>query len=183
MGFSDMLLKLGIPYNSDEAVALAERLMGFVNDEGHKASQELAKTRGVFPLFYESIYKDSTPIRNATVTTIAPTGTLSILAGCSSGVEPIFAYVYFRNIMDGTRMAEVNPILKEELLKRGLYSDELMEKIANEGTLAHIDELPEDINRVFVSSHDVSPYYHIQMQAAFQRHCDKRGVQNGKLYP
>ncbi len=172
MGFSDMLLKLGIPYNSDEAVALAERLMAFVNDEGHKASQELAKTRGPFPLFYESIYKDSAPLRNATVTTIAPTGTLSILAGCSSGVEPIFAYVYFRNIMDGTRMAEVNPILKDILLQRGLYTEELMEKIANEGTLAHITELPEDIRHVFVSSHDVSPYYHIQMQAAFQRHCD-----------
>lgn len=172
MGFADMLLKLGVPYNSDEAVTLAEELMGFINRQGHKASEMLAQTRGAFPLFEQSIYKDGAPLRNATVTTIAPTGTLSILANCSSGVEPIFAYVYFRNIMDGTRMAEANPILKEALQAQGLYSDELMEKIAGEGTLAHIDELPKEIKQVFVSSHDVSPYYHIQMQAAFQRHCD-----------
>jgi ribonucleoside-diphosphate reductase alpha chain len=111
-------------------------------------------------------------MRNATVTTIAPTGTLSIIAGCSSGVEPIFGYVYIRNVMDGTELIEVNPILKQMLTDRGIYSDALMKKIASEGTLAHIDEIPEDIRRVFVCAHDISPEYHIRMQAAFQKYTD-----------
>ena len=172
MGFADMLLYLGVPYNSDEGVALAEKLMAFINDEGHAASTALAAQRGAFPLFAESIYKDGDPLRNGTVTTIAPTGTLSMIGGCSSGVEPVFAYVYIRNIMDGTEMLEVNPVLREKLQERGLYSDALMRKIAKEGTIAHIAEIPEDIRRVFVCAHDVSPVYHTRMQAAFQRHTD-----------
>ena len=172
MGFADMLLYLGVPYNSDEGVALAEKLMAFINAEGHAASTALAAQRGAFPLFAESIYKDGDPLRNGTVTTIAPTGTLSMIGGCSSGVEPVFAYVYIRNIMDGTEMLEVNPVLREKLQERGLYSDALMRKIAKEGTIAHIAEIPEDIRRVFVCAHDVSPVYHTRMQAAFQRHTD-----------
>jgi ribonucleoside-diphosphate reductase alpha chain len=172
MGWADMLLYLGIPYNSEEAVSLADRLMKFITERGRKASAELAKTRGAFPLFEESIYKDGEPLRNATVTTIAPTGTLSIIAGVSSGVEPVFSYVYIRNVMDSTEMLEVNPVLKDLLEKRGLYSDRLMRKIAEEGTIAHIEEIPEDIRRVFVSAHDISPLYHIKMQAAFQNYTD-----------
>ena len=172
MGFADMLLYLGVPYNSDEGVALAEKLMAFINAEGHAASTALAAQRGAFPLFAESIYKDGDLLRNGTVTTIAPTGTLSMIGGCSSGVEPVFAYVYIRNIMDGTEMLEVNPVLREKLQERGLYSDALMRKIAKEGTIAHIAEIPEDIRRVFVCAHDVSPVYHTRMQAAFQRHTD-----------
>lgn len=172
MGWADMLLLLGVPYNSEEAAALGERLMGFITETGREMSRELAKTRGAFPLFSESIYQDGEPLRNATITTIAPTGTLSLLAGCSSGVEPVFAYVYIRNIMDGTEMIEVNPILKERLKKSGLYSDELMRRIASEGTIAHIEELPEELRRVFVSAHDITPEYHIKMQAAFQRKTD-----------
>ncbi|MDD4546017.1 MAG: vitamin B12-dependent ribonucleotide reductase [Oscillospiraceae bacterium] len=172
MGWADMLLHIRIPYNSDEAVALAHRLMEFVTSEGRRASIELAKTRGAFPLFSQSIYKDGEPLRNATITTIAPTGTLSILAGVSSGVEPVFSYVYIRNVMDETEMLEVNTILKELLVERGLYTDELMKKIAEHGTLAHIEELPEDIRTVFVSAHDISPLDHIKMQAAFQDHTD-----------
>ena len=172
MGFADMLLYLGVPYNSDEGVALAEKLMAFINAEGHAASTTLAAQRGAFPLFAESIYKDGDLLRNGTVTTIAPTGTLSMIGGCSSGVEPVFAYVYIRNIMDGTEMLEVNPVLREKLQERGLYSDALMRKIAKEGTIAHIAEIPEDIRRVFVCAHDVSPVYHTRMQAAFQRHTD-----------
>ena len=167
MGFADMLLYLGVPYNSDEGVALAEKLMAFINAEGHAASTALAAQRGAFPLFAESIYKDGDLLRNGTVTTIAPTGTLSMIGGCSSGVEPVFAYVYIRNIMDGTEMLEVNPVLREKLQERGLYSDALMRKIAKEGTIAHIAEIPEDIRRVFVCAHDVSPVYHTRMQAAF----------------
>ena len=172
MGWADMLLYLGIPYNSEEAVALADRLMKFVLGCGRRASAELAKTRGAFPLFEQSIYKDGPPLRNATVTTIAPTGTLSIIAGVSSGIEPVFSYVYIRNVMDGTEMLEVNPVLEVVLKKRELYSDELMRRIAEEGTIAHFEEIPEDIRRVFVSAHDISPLYHIKMQAAFQNHTD-----------
>lgn len=172
MGFADLLLKIGVPYNSDEAVAIAEELMKFINETGHKASEELAKVRGAFPLFAESIYKDGVPLRNGTVTTIAPTGTISIIAGSSSGVEPIFAYAFIRNVMDNTQMVEVNPILKEELEKRGLYSEDLMKKIAEAGTIAHLNSIPEEVRRIFVCAHDVSPEYHCRMQAAFQKYTD-----------
>ncbi|WP_312645310.1 adenosylcobalamin-dependent ribonucleoside-diphosphate reductase, partial [Hydrogenoanaerobacterium sp.] len=172
MGWADMLLKMGVPYGSDDSVSLAEKVMGFINDTGRMASHALAKTRGSFPLFAESVFAQNEPLRNATITTIAPTGTLSILAGCSSGVEPVFAFAYIRNVMDNTEMIETNPILKEVLVERGIYSDELMRKIIEQGTLQHIDEIPEDIKRVFVCSHDISPLHHVKMQAAFQRHTD-----------
>lgn len=172
MGFADMLLMMNIPYSSQEAVELGESLMKFINEQGHKASEELAKVRGAFPLFNESIYKGKTPIRNATVTTIAPTGTLSIIAGVSSGIEPVFAYAYIRNIMDKTHMIEINPVLKNKLENLGLLSDELMEKIATSGTLKNIKELPDEIKNVFLSSHDITPKSHVKMQAAFQKHTD-----------
>lgn len=172
MGWADSLLLMGIPYNSKEAIALGGQVMEFITKVGRRKSAELAGVRGTFPLFEESILPKELPQRNATITTIAPTGTLSIIAGCSSGVEPVFGYVFIRNIMDGTEMVEVNPILKAELEKRGLYSDELMKRIAKEGTVAHIEELPEDLRRVFVSAHDISPEDHIRMQAAFQQSTD-----------
>ena len=172
MGFADLLLLLGIPYNSEEGVRTAEEIMTFIEERGKAASSALAKERGTFPLFKESTLAKGEELRNGTVTTIAPTGTLSIIAGVSSGVEPIFAYAYVRNVMDQTELTETNPILRAELEKRGLYSEELMRKIAKEGSLAHIDEIPEDIKKVFVAAHDVSPEWHIRMQAAFQRHTD-----------
>ena len=172
MGWADALLRLKIPYNSEQAVRLAETVMRAVTEAGREESRELAKARGTFPLFQESTLDQELPQRNATVTTIAPTGTLSLLASCSSGVEPLFGYVYIRNIMDGTEMIEVNPILREVLEERGLYSDELMKKIAKQGSLEGIEEIPEEIRRVFVSAHEVSPEFHIRMQAAFQRHTD-----------
>ena len=172
MGWADALLRLKIPYNSEQAVRLAETVMRAVTEAGREESRELAKARGTFPLFQESTLDQELPQRNATVTTIAPTGTLSLLASCSSGVEPIFGYVYIRNIMDGTEMIEVNPSLREVLEERGLYSDELMKKIAKQGSLEGIEESPEEIRRVFVSAHEVSPEFHIRMQAAFQRHTD-----------
>lgn len=172
MGWADTLALLGLPYNSEEAVALAGKVMKFITERGRAASAQLAKTRGTFPLFSESIFAGGEPLRNATITTIAPTGTLSIIAGCSSGVEPVFAYVFVRNIMDGTELLEVNPILQRVLEERGLYSDALLRKIAKAGTLAHLEEIPEDIRRVFVCSHDVSPLYHVKMQAAFQKYTD-----------
>ncbi len=172
MGFADMLLYMGIPYNSDEGVAMGEQVMELVNRIGHEESIRLAETRGAFPLFEESILKGGAPIRNGTVTTIAPTGTLSILAGVSSGVEPVFAYAYIRNVMDNTHLVETNSILKERLEQEGLYSEELMRKVVEAGSLAHIDEIPAHIKRVFVCAHDVSPIWHVKMQAAFQRHTD-----------
>ena len=172
MGFADMLLYLGIPYDSDEGVAMGGQVMELVNTVGHEESQRLAALRGAFPLFGESVYKDSSPLRNGTVTTIAPTGTLSIIAGVSSGVEPIFAYAYIRNVMDNTHLVETNAILKQKLEELGLYSEELMQKVVEQGTLAHIDEIPDSVKRVFVCAHDVSPIWHVKMQAAFQRHTD-----------
>ncbi len=172
MGWADSLLMMKIPYNSTEAIELGERLMKFINDTGREKGQEMAAKRGTFPLFEESILPANKPQRNGTITTIAPTGTLSIIAECSSGVEPIFGYVFVRNIMDGTEMLEVNSVLKEELERRGLYSEALMKRIAKEGSIAHIEEIPEDIRRVFVSSHDISPEDHIRMQAAFQKYTD-----------
>lgn len=172
MGWADMLLKLGIPYNCDEGVELADKVMGFINARAKSASAALASKRGAFPLFDKSILSKGKPMRNATVTTIAPTGTLSIIAGVSGGVEPVFAYVFIRNVMDGDELIEVNANLKSALEKRGIYSDELMRKISKEGSLAHIPEIPQDMRRVFVAAHDVSPEWHIKMQAAFQRHTD-----------
>lgn len=172
MGWADMIARMGIPYDSDEAVELARKLMGFIRQEGHNASKQLAKARGPFPLFSQSIYAGEEPLRNAAVTTIAPTGTLSIIAGCSSGVEPVFAHVFIRNIMDGTEMIEVNPVLKEVLEERGLYNIDLMNQIAAQGSLRHVDGLPDDVKRVFASAHDISPLYHIKMQAAFQQGTD-----------
>ncbi len=172
MGFADALLALGIPYSSEEGAAFAERVMSFIQATGHGASRALAKKRGAFPLFAVSTLSGEEPIRNATVTTIAPTGTLSIIAGCSSGVEPVFAYVYIRNVMDGTQMVEVNPLLMEKLHALGLDSDEMFQRIAAEGTIQHIQEIPEEIRRVFVCAHDISPEAHVRMQAAFQRHTD-----------
>lgn len=172
MGWADTLLMLGIPYNSDEGVKLAERVMKYINSSGHAASAKLAEKRGAFPLFGKSILSGSTPIRNATVTTIAPTGTLSIIANCSSGVEPVFAYAYTRNVMDGTELVEVNEILKAKLEEKGLLTGTLMKKIAAEGTIAHCSEIPQDIRDVFVCAHDIDPIYHAKMQSAFQRHTD-----------
>lgn len=172
MGFADILLKLKISYNSNKAVELAESIMSFISEKGKQKSQELAVLRGSFPLFSHSIFKDEKPLRNATITTIAPTGTLSIIAACSSGVEPVFGYVFMRNVMDNTELVEVNPILKQELQDRNIYSEELMKEIAEEGTLAHISDIPEDLKEVFVSAHDITPEYHIKIQAAFQKFTD-----------
>jgi ribonucleoside-diphosphate reductase alpha chain len=172
MGFADMLITLGIPYNSDEAVDFADNIMAFINKKSKEASRKLAKLRGAFPEFENSIYKNGEPLRNATTTTIAPTGTISILAGVSSGMEPLFAVAFIRNVMDNDKLAEVHPYFEKLIKDRGLHSKELLMKIAKEGTPSHIDEIPHDIKRIFVTAHDVNPIWHIKMQAAFQRHTD-----------
>ncbi|HET6497893.1 MAG TPA: vitamin B12-dependent ribonucleotide reductase [Coriobacteriia bacterium] len=174
MGWADMLIKLGIPYNSDDAVALGEKVMGYIDAEAKAASRKLAQERGTFPSFVGSIYDtpDGGPIRNATVTTIAPTGTLSIIANCSSGVEPLFAISYVRTVMDNDRLIEVNPAFEEVAIKRGFYSPELMAMIAEHGSVHGIDEVPADVQRVFVTAHEIEPVWHVRMQAAYQAHTD-----------
>lgn len=174
MGWADMLILLGIPYSSAEAVKLGKKVMKFINDEGHLASRELAKTRGSFPNFKGSIFdrNDSLPMRNATVTTIAPTGTISIIANASSGVEPLFAVSYIRTVMDKNVMVEVNPYFEKIAKERGFYSEALMKRIAEHGTVHDIPEVPLDVRELFVTAHDISPNDHIQMQAAFQQYTD-----------
>lgn len=174
MGWSDLLIMLGIAYDSEAAVELAEKAMGFIQAEARQASVELAKERGVFPNFAGSVYDvpDGPRMRNATVTTIAPTGTLSIIANCSSGIEPLFAVSYIRTVMDNDRLVEVNPLFEEIAVKRGFYSRELMGLIAEHGSVQGIDLVPEDVQRVFVTAHDISPEWHVRMQAAFQKSTD-----------
>ena len=174
MGWASLLIRLGIAYDSEEAVALAEKVMSFIREEATKKSQELAKKKGTFPAYKGSIYDRSEKgikVRNATLTTIAPTGTISIIAGpCSSGIEPLFAIVYHRNVMDNDKLLEVDPIFEEVARQRGFYSRELMQKIADKGCLKDIPEVPEDVKRIFVTSHDISPEWHVRMQAAFQKY-------------
>ena len=172
MGWADMLIQMGIPYNSDKAIELAGEVMGFIQREGKNASAALAEERGVFPNYAESIYDGKMKQRNATVTTIAPTGTLSILAGCSSGVEPLFAVSFVRNVMEGTKLLEVNPYFEKVAKERGFWSRELMEKIAEHGSLHDFQEIPGDVKSVFLTAHDISPMEHIAMQAAFQKQVD-----------
>ena len=171
MGFADMLIQLGIPYDSEEALQLAADIMRFINDEAGKDSTELAKERGVFPAFQGSIYDvpDGPRPRNASCTTIAPTGTLSIIAGCSSGIEPLFALSYTRNILDGAQLVEVNPYFEQVSKNEGFYSEELMQQLADGAKLHDIDGIPDQIKRSFVTAHEISPEWHVRMQAAFQK--------------
>ncbi|HJV33583.1 vitamin B12-dependent ribonucleotide reductase [Geomonas sp.] len=174
MGWADMLIALGIAYNSEEAVELGGQVMKFIDDEAKVASRALAKTRGAFPNFKGSIYDrpGAEPIRNATVTTIAPTGTISIIANASSGVEPLFAVSYVRQVMDKNILVEVNPHFERIAKAEGFYSQELMERIAEHGTVHGIDEVPEGVRELFVTAHDITPEEHVYMQAAFQKYTD-----------
>jgi ribonucleoside-diphosphate reductase alpha chain len=173
MGFADMLYQLKISYNSEDALEAAEIVMRFIQETSHEASQKLAEERGIFGNWDQSVFKDQgIKCRNATKTTIAPTGTLSIIAGCSSGIEPLFALSFVRNVMDNDRLLEVNPYFEKVAKDRGFYSRKLMDTIAKEGSIKHISEIPEDVRGVFVTAHDVSPEWHIRMQAAFQKFTD-----------
>ncbi len=174
MGWADMLFLLGIPYNTEEAIELAEKIMRFIKEQGYSASQELAGKRGPFPNFKGSVYdeKGQPPMRNATVTTIAPTGTISILANASSGVEPLFAVSYVRQVMDNDILVEVHPHFEAIAKERGFYSPELMQRIAEHGSIHDIGEIPADIRNIFVTAHDISPEVHVRMQAAFQKFTD-----------
>lgn len=201
MGWADMLMKMGLSYNSEEGTKLAGQIMEFIDYESKIESIELAKTRGRFNNFKGSIYDgqnflynkykgksagvisdenwkeldaqiEQYGIRNATTTCIAPTGTISMIASASGGVEPLFGLVFSRNVMDGTEMLEINPIFKEYMIEKGLYSEEMMKQIAKDGSVAHVAGVSEEIKHVFATAHDVSPYWHVKMQAAFQLHTD-----------
>lgn len=173
MGFADMLIRLGIPYTSDEAVETASAVMKFFRQASLEASAALAEERGVFPNYARSIFSEqNVEMRNATVNTVAPTGTISIIAGCSSGIEPLFALSYVRNVLSGTRFFETHPMFEMELRRRGLYSKELMADVGRVGSLKEISSIPDDLKRVFITSFDVSADMHLRIQAAFQEHTD-----------
>jgi len=174
MGFADMLIQLGIPYDSEQGLALAEEIAHFISVEADKGSIELAQKRGVFAAFQRSIYDipDGPRFRNASRTTIAPTGSLSIIANCSSGIEPLFALSYVRHILEGEEFVEVNPYFEEAAKKGGFYSAELMKQLAEGKRLKDIEQVPEEIKRLFVTAHDISPEWHVKMQAAFQKFTD-----------
>jgi ribonucleoside-diphosphate reductase alpha chain len=174
MGFADMLISLGIPYNSEEAIETAEEVMSFIQKESKAASAELASKRGNFPNYPGSIYdKQDTPhMRNASTTTIAPTGTISIIGGTSSGIEPIFAVTFLRKVLDGQELLEVHPIFRRISEEGGFYSDGLMKEIAEKGTIQEIEGIPEEVKRLFVTAHDINPEWHIRIQGAFQKYTD-----------
>lgn len=174
MGFSDLLFQMGVPYNSEKALALGEEIMSFVQRESREASKSLAKERGLFKNYDRSIFRDKgdCAFRNATTTTIAPTGTLSIIAECSSGIEPLFALSFVRRVMDNDELLEVNPYFKKVAKEKGFYSQELMDIIARKGSIHDMEEIPRDVREVFVTAHDVTPEWHVRMQASFQKYTD-----------
>ncbi len=171
MGWADLLIQLGIPYDSQAALDLAKKVMEFITMIGRDESARLAAERGPFPNWAQSIYRDGRPLRNSTVTTIAPTGTISIIAGCSSGIEPLFAVAY-SHIVGDRHLTFVNPHFEAVAKRRGFYTPELMDKVAEHGTLHDLPEVPEDVRRAFVTAHEVAPEWHVRMQAAFQKHTD-----------
>jgi len=175
MGFADMLIRMGMPYNSEKALETAEKLMSFITDEARKMSVELGEEKGSFPNFEGSVWaKNYQTMRNATVTTIAPTGTISIIAGCSQGIEPLFAICYVREVAEslGRSLIEVNPLFETIAIKEGFYSEELMKTIARKTSIQDVKEVPEHIRKLFVTAHDISADWHVRMQATFQKHTD-----------
>jgi ribonucleoside-diphosphate reductase alpha chain len=171
MGWADLLFELGIPYDSDDAIQLADRLWSFVERASHQQSQELAAERGPFPNWNRSIYRDGPPMRNSTVTTIAPTGTISIIADASSGIEPIFALA-FQHKVDDRKLTFLNPSFATAAKEKGIDSEELMDRVAAQGTVHGIDGVPDEMQRVFVTAHEVAPQWHVRMQGAFQKYTD-----------
>jgi ribonucleoside-diphosphate reductase alpha chain len=174
MGFADCLFALGIRYDSHKGVEFGASLMKFINDNARKASSELARLRGPFPNWSRSIWrtKHKRQIRNASLTCAAPTGTISIIADCSCGIEPIYSLVFVRQVLDGARMFQVNPLFKQTATERGFYSGRLERRIAKAGSIQKLTELPASVRRLFKAAYDIEPQWHIRMQAAFQKHCD-----------
>ncbi len=174
MGYADALVQMNIRYDSEEALSVGENITSFIAEQAKRASMELAEKRGPFPNFTGSIYDlpGAPKLRNSTLLTVAPTGTISIIAGCASGIEPLFAISYIRNVMEGTRLLEVNPHFEKVAKERGFYSTDLMVEISKRGSIREIKEIPEDVKDLFVTAMDISPEWHVRMQAAFQKHVD-----------
>ena len=173
MGFAEMLIKMGIPYNSEQALNVGDRLMAFIQKEAKKASFEIAKKKGDFPEFRKSALAGKYDnMRNSTVTTVAPTGTISIIADCTSGIEPLFAIAFVRNVLSGAKLVEINKEFEQIAKERGFYSEELIRKITETGSIQNLKEVPDDVKKLFVTALDISPEWHVMMQAAFQKHTD-----------
>ncbi len=173
MGFADLLIQLGIPYNTDDALHIADQLMGFVRQQAHESSHRLAQERGPFPAYKGSqLETEALPRRNATVTTIAPTGTISILADCSAGIEPLYGVSVAHTIMEDIRLQRLHPEFLRRARARGLSLCELREEIGRHESIQHLSQIPEDLRRLFVTAHDIAPAHHVRMQAVFQRHSD-----------
>jgi ribonucleoside-diphosphate reductase alpha chain len=174
MGFADCLFTLGIPYDSQQGVDFGAELMKFINDSAQKASGELARLRGPFPNWNGSVWRTerNVKVRNASITCAAPTGTISIIADCSSGIEPVYSLVFFRQVLDDRKLLQINPVFKRLAEKQGFYSEKLEKHIAGTGSIQKISEIPADLRRIFRGAYDIKPQWHVRMQAAFQRHCD-----------
>ena len=172
MGFAEMLILMNISYNSQEAVRMADEVMKYISQEARERSAELGEERGSFPLFEDSQLKKWSAMRNATVTTIAPTGTISIIAGTSSGIEPLFALAYVRRVMEGARLLEVSPLFENAAAARGVYTPEIKAELARKGSAADIMGVPQDLKDLFVTALDIPPEQHVRIQAAFQKHTD-----------
>jgi ribonucleoside-diphosphate reductase alpha chain len=174
MGFADCLFMLGIPYDSEKALDFAQTIMSFFNTAAHNASIALANVRGPFPNWNESIWrtKRNTKIRNAAVTSIAPTGTISILADCSNGIEPVYSLVFLRRILGGVKLLQVDPFFKQIAQKEGFFSKKLADRIAKTGSIQKIPQIPARLRKIFKCAYDISPQWHVRMQAAFQENCD-----------
>jgi len=174
MGFTDMLIMLGIPYNSEDAINTAEEIMSFIQSVSKETSMKLAKERGAFPNFKKSVYYERRmpPLRNATTTTIAPTGTLSIIAGCSGGIEPLYGVSFVREVLDGDKLYEVNPLFKQMAFKIGIYNDRLVSAISDSPSIQNIPSIPKDMKELFVTAFDIPPVWHVKMQAVFQKYVD-----------
>jgi len=172
MGFAEMLILLDISYRSPQAVGMAEKVMSFISDEARSASALLGEERGSFPLLEESSLKSWAAMRNSTVTTIAPTGTISIIAGTSSGIEPLFALAYVRNVLEGARLTEVSPLFRAAAEARGIYSPQLQSELARKGSASGLAGVPEELKDLFVTALEIPPEQHVRVQAAFQKYTD-----------
>ncbi|MFC1737494.1 adenosylcobalamin-dependent ribonucleoside-diphosphate reductase [Planctomycetota bacterium] len=174
MGFADCLFLLGIAYDSEEGVAFGEKIMSFINEKAHNASSQLADLRGPFPNWNQSTWRTEKNMRihNASVTCAAPTGTISIIADCTGGIEPVYSLVFHRQVLDGSKLLQVNPIFRQVAEKEGFYTAELEKQIGKSGSIEKIKQIPPGIRKVFRCAYDIKPEWHIRMQAAFQRHCD-----------
>ena len=174
MGFADCLFALGIPYDSRQGVEFGSKLMKFVNEHARRASGELAKLRGPFPNWSDSIWRKQPgkQVRNASLTCVAPTGTISIIADCSAGIEPVYSLVFIRQVLEGARMLQVNPVFRRVAERNGFYSKKLEQEICKTGSIQKLTQIPPRVRRLFKAAYDIEPQWHIRMQAAFQEHCD-----------